>query len=110
MAAGTAKRTQPGVDGASQPVLGENAWDGDADDEGSDDVDIIKIEACTTSTNASDDYAHRGSKLANFTLYTYRMYDNCDTCYADTNPQMGIWCVSRLGEIDDFFMSRPVRR
>ena len=75
MASGSVKRTQPGVDGASQPVLGENASDGDDDDDddGGDDVDIMKIEACTTSTNASDDYAHRGSKLGNLTLHTYRM-------------------------------------
>ena len=27
------------------------------------DEDIIKVEACTASTNTYDDYAHRGSKL-----------------------------------------------
>ena len=47
------------------------------EDEGSDDdndVDICKVEACTHSTNASDDYAHRGTKLQSMPLYVYRMY------------------------------------
>ena len=44
-------------------------------DDGTDsDVDIEKIEACTTSTNASDDYANRGQKLSAMCFYVYRMY------------------------------------
>ena len=70
---GSASAPQPGVDAAAQPAVGDNEEDGD-DDGGSDDVDIVKIEASTNSTNASDDYAHRGPKLGNLTLYTYRMY------------------------------------
>ncbi|MCP4201017.1 MAG: hypothetical protein GY769_03695, partial [bacterium] len=38
------------------------------------DVSIDKIEACTTSTNTSDDYAHRGRKLSTMPFYVYRMY------------------------------------
>ena len=60
--------SQHGVSTASQRALSEN------EEESDDDVDVVKIEACTTSTNASDDYAHRGPELANLTLYTYRMY------------------------------------
>ena len=51
-------------DGAHEPC-------GDGADS---DVDIDKIEACTTSTNASDDYAHRGHKLSTMCFYVYRMY------------------------------------
>ena len=57
--------------GSAQPFRGEKEDNDDDDDDG---VDIVKIEANTTSTNASDDYAHRGPKLGNLTLYTYRMY------------------------------------
>jgi hypothetical protein len=38
------------------------------------DVDVEKVEACTTSTNTSDDYAHRGKKLNTMPFYVYRMY------------------------------------
>ena len=38
------------------------------------DIDVGKIEACTHSTNTSDDYAHRGPKLSSLPLYVYRMY------------------------------------
>ena len=38
------------------------------------DVDILKVAACTHSTNASDDYAHRGRKLWSMPFYVYRMY------------------------------------
>ena len=38
------------------------------------DVDILKVEACTHSTNSSDDYAHRGKKLWRMPFYVYRMY------------------------------------
>jgi len=67
--------SQPGGDGVAQPVQRENAEDDDDDeDDGSDHEDIVKIEASTNSTNASDDYAHRGPKLGNLPLYIYRMY------------------------------------
>ena len=36
-------------------------------------IEIAKVEACTTSTNTSDDYAHRGSKLSTMPFYIYRM-------------------------------------
>ena len=53
----------------------DNADDDDDDaDDAKDNADIVKIEASTHSTNASDDYAHRGPKLGGLTLYTYRMY------------------------------------
>jgi hypothetical protein len=32
------------------------------------------VKACTTSTNTSDDYAHRGRKLSTMPFYVYRMY------------------------------------
>ena len=38
------------------------------------DVSIDQMEACTASTNASDDYAHRGSSLSAMPYYVYRMY------------------------------------
>ena len=67
-----------GIDekGASQPLLASVPQPGedDDDDDGDDNVDIVKMEAMTTSTNASDDYAHRGPKLRTLTLYMYRMY------------------------------------
>ena len=46
--------------------VGDDAQDGD--------VNISKVEACTHSTNASDDYAHRGTKLRTVPFYAYRMY------------------------------------
>ena len=50
--------------GAAQPV----------NDEDADDVEIIVMHACTTSTNTADDFAHRGKKLQSMPLYIYRMY------------------------------------
>ena len=39
------------------------------------DTDIIsKVEVCTQSTNAADDFAHRGRQLQNMPFYVYRMY------------------------------------
>jgi hypothetical protein len=38
------------------------------------DVDFDKLEACTTSTNTADDYAHRGRTLRTMPYYVYRMY------------------------------------
>ena len=32
------------------------------------------MEACTTSTNISDDFAHRGDGLQTMPFYVYRMY------------------------------------
>ena len=46
--------------------------DGDGDGDASQLASTV--EACTHSTNASDDYAHRGIKLRNMTFYVYRMY------------------------------------
>ena len=54
-----------GVSGADQPA------DAESDD---DDVEIEGVEACTTSTNISDDYAHRGAGLHTMPFYVYRMY------------------------------------
>ena len=59
---------EPATDGAAQPLQREKAEDDDNED------DIVKIEANTHSTNASDDYAHRGPRLGNLTLYSYRTY------------------------------------
>ena len=39
-----------------------------------DDVEIVGVEACTTSTNISDDFAHRGDGLQTMPFYVYRMY------------------------------------
>ena len=50
----------------------DNDQDGDGVQDG--DVNISKLEACTHSTNASDDYAHRGTKLRTMPFYVYRMY------------------------------------
>ena len=36
--------------------------------------DFQKVEACTTSTNTADDYAHRGRELGSMPFYVYRMY------------------------------------
>ena len=36
--------------------------------------DFDKVEACTTSTNTADDYAHRGHRLTTMPFYVYRMY------------------------------------
>ena len=49
---------------------------GDDEDHNASDqeIEIAKVEACTTSTNTSDDYAHRGSKLSTMPFYIYRMY------------------------------------
>eukprot|EP00812_Abedinium_dasypus_P007843 NODE_1_length_8589_cov_4.556480.p1 GENE.NODE_1_length_8589_cov_4.556480~~NODE_1_length_8589_cov_4.556480.p1 ORF type:complete len:2586 (+),score=446.46 NODE_1_length_8589_cov_4.556480:571-8328(+) len=74
--------TEEPVDGANLSVQAvsfhvANQGEGvcEPSDDGADsDVDIEKIEACTTSTNASDDYAHRGQKLSAMCFYVYRMY------------------------------------
>ena len=50
----------------------DNDQDGDGAEDG--DVNISKVEACTHSTNASDDYAHRGTELRTMPFYVYRMY------------------------------------
>ena len=58
-------------------VSAKGARDSDAPDEDAasgDDSGIRRAEACTTSTNASDDYAHRGKQLSTMPLYLYRMY------------------------------------
>ena len=72
VASGSASVSQPGVDGVAQPVLGTNKED--EDHSGDEDVEVLKVEAITTSTNAADDYAHRGAQLGNFTFYMYRMH------------------------------------
>ena len=38
--------------------------DQDEDNASDSEVEIEKVEACATSTNTSDDYAHRGKKLS----------------------------------------------
>ena len=48
------RTTDEGVGGATQPADAES-YD--------DDVEIVGVEACTTSTNTSDDFAHRGDGL-----------------------------------------------
>ena len=54
-----------GVGGAHQPAIAES------DDVG---VYVVDMEACTTSTNISDDFAHRGDGLQTMPFYVYRMY------------------------------------
>ena len=45
------------------------------EDQASDsDVSFVKLEACSASTNTSDDDAHRGRKLWSMPYYVYRMY------------------------------------
>jgi len=46
----------------------------DVDQTDDSDVSIDKVEACTTTTNTADDYAHRGRKLWSMPYYVYRMY------------------------------------
>ena len=52
----------------------QDAQGGDGDDAQGGDVTITKIEACTHNTNASDDYAHRGTKLRSMPSHSHRMY------------------------------------
>jgi len=51
------------ADGVPQPI-----------DEAEDDVEVEEMSVFTTSTNVSDDYAHRGSQLQSMPYYVYRMY------------------------------------
>ena len=51
----------------------EDAEESDNDEKVDDDF-ISKVEVCTHSTNATDDYTHRGTQLWNMSLYVYRMY------------------------------------
>ena len=37
-------------------------------------AEVDTMEACTRSTNFSDDYAHRGPHLGVMSLYAYRFY------------------------------------
>ncbi len=39
-----------------------------------DDGEVIGIDVCTTSTNTSDDYTHRGLQLQSIPIYVYKMY------------------------------------
>jgi hypothetical protein len=55
-------------------VNSENHSDVHDEDPEDVEVDIDKVEACTTSTNTADDYAHRGSRLLSMPYYVYRMY------------------------------------
>ena len=55
--------------GAPQP-----AEHGGAPQPTTDDVEVIEMDSCTTSTNASDDFAHRGRQLQTMPFYVYRMY------------------------------------
>ena len=59
----------PDFDQTEQDQVDDDAQDADGAK-----VEIIKVEACTHSTNAADDYAHRGTKLQNMPFYIYRMY------------------------------------
>ena len=52
--------------------VSDDDQDSDSAEDGN--VNISKLEACTHSTNASDDYAHRGTKLRTMPFYVYRMY------------------------------------
>ena len=58
-------RTSVDGDGAAQPF---------EDEDRDDDVEIVDMHASTTSTNTSDDFAHRGRKLQTMPFYVYRMY------------------------------------
>jgi hypothetical protein len=70
------ERAHQSVQAVSVQIPGrDQAAEGRQDGSASDfDVDIVKVEACTASTNTSDDYAHRGTKLRTIPLYVYRMY------------------------------------
>ena len=48
--------------------------DEDEDHASDSDASFDKLEACSPSTNTSDDYAHRGRKLWSMPSYVYRMY------------------------------------
>ena len=56
-------RTSVDGDGTLQPVE-----DGDEDD-----VELVDMQASTTSTNISDDFVHREEKLQTMPFYVYRM-------------------------------------
>ena len=58
---------EPAEDGASLQL----AEDGDASQPA---VEVTAVDVDTTSTNTSDDYAHRGIKLQSMPFYVYRMY------------------------------------
>jgi len=38
------------------------------------DAEVTEMDTCTTSTNAADDYTHRGARLQTMPFYVYRMY------------------------------------
>ena len=61
----------PGEGGADQPAEADGRVDEEAPEANAPD-DVIHANA--GSTNASDDYAHRGDALATMPLYVYRMY------------------------------------
>ena len=48
----------------------------DAEADASEEVDIEQMQAATTSTNTSDDYARRGGKLQTMPFDAYRMLVN----------------------------------
>ena len=54
---------QHSADGVPQPI-----------DPAEDVVEVEEMNVFTTSTNVSDDYAHRGSQLQSMPYYVYRMY------------------------------------
>ena len=58
---------EPAEDGASLQL----AEDGDASRPA---VEVTAVDVDTTSTNTSDDYAHRGIRLQSMPFYVYRMY------------------------------------
>ena len=56
-----------------------------AEDDVEGDVEVIEMDTCTTSTNASDDYTHRGFRLQAMPFYVYRMYVTYTTMEAYYN-------------------------
>ena len=82
---------QPGAgDGAHDAIEDLDADAGDAEDAAPDNdfdadnaeredaeapaVEVLSMTTATSSTNAADDYAHRGSDLLAMPMYVYRMY------------------------------------
>ena len=60
------RMTGTDTDGVIQPGIIKE----DSDEE----IVIEDVQACTSSTNTADDYAHRGIKLQCMPFYVYRMY------------------------------------
>jgi len=54
----------------ARTTVDDDGEENDADD----DLEILDVHASGTSTNISDDFAHRGDKLRTMPFYIYRMY------------------------------------